>query len=97
MLHLFLEQIKSREQNLLNDVLLSAVFMDPRYKILLEKTHIERTKNHLKYLWVKMISIQDYDENLNLNDRNSPSNSNGTDSTCDELENLLKLKNDSMI
>lgn len=90
---LILEQITSREQNLLNnDVLLSAVYMDPRYKILLEKTQIERAKNHLKHVWLKMLSIQNCDENLNLNDRNSLSTSSGTDSTCDELENLFKLK-----
>jgi len=37
-----------------------------------------------------MISIQDCDKNLNLNDKNSLSS--GTDSICDELKNLLKLK-----
>lgn len=64
---LILEQITSREQNLLNnDVLLSAVYMDPRYKILLEKTQIERAKNHLKHVWLKMLSIQSCDENLNF-------------------------------
>lgn len=91
---LILEQMISREQKLLNnDVLLSAVFMDPRYKILLEKTQKERAKNHLKHVWTKIISLNN-NECLNTNCQNetSSSNSSMTGSTCDEFENLLKLK-----
>lgn len=85
------EQMKHREQKLLdNDVLLSAVFMDPRYKILLEKTQIERAKNHLKHIWAKMITMNH--EDLNSDVDGSSTNSSGTGSTYDEFENILKLK-----
>lgn len=91
---LILERIEFKEQKLLNnDVLLSAVFMDPRYKVLLNKTQIERAKNHLKHVWTRIITIQNCKENLSLNyDINSTSTSSETDSIYDELENLLKLK-----
>lgn len=50
------EQMISREQKLVNnDVLLSAVFLDPRYKVLLDKTQIEKAKNNLKHVWTKII------------------------------------------
>jgi hypothetical protein len=88
---LILEQMIYREKNLLNnDVLLSAVFMDPRYKVLLDEAQIERVKNHLKHLWIKMISLN-REETLNTN-LDGSFNSSETSSTCDEFENLLKLK-----
>lgn len=91
---LILEQMISREQKLLNnDVLLSAVFMDLRYKVLLEKTQTERAKNHLKHIWTKIISLNNNEYlNANCENENSSSNSSTTGSTCDEFENLLKLK-----
>lgn len=92
------QQMKFREQKLLdNDVLLSAVFMDPRYKILLDKTQIERAKNHLKDVWAKMITIN-HDENLNKTDNDASSSNSSvhsnssTASTHDEFENILRLK-----
>lgn len=91
---LILEQMISREQKLLNnDILLSAVFMDPRYKVLLEKTQIERAKSHLKHIWNKLMSLNNK-EHLNIDCVNeiSSSNSSASGSTCDEFENLLKLK-----
>jgi len=90
---LIVEQMKYREEKLLNnDVLLSAVFMDPRYKILLEETQIEKAKNHLKHVWTRLITIN-HNENLNADgDGSSSNNSSSTSSTYDEFENILKLK-----
>lgn len=89
---LIVEKMKYREQKLLdNDVLLSAVFLDPRYKLLLETTQIEKAKNHLKLLWAKMITINE-NESLNADGDRSSTNSSETNSTYDELESILKIK-----
>ncbi|XP_029167403.1 uncharacterized protein LOC114937896, partial [Nylanderia fulva] len=91
---LILEQMISREQKLLNnDALLSAVFLDPRYKILLDKTQIEKARNHLKHIWTKIISLNNNEYlNENCENEHSSSNSSMAGSTCDEFENLLKVK-----
>ncbi|XP_011698547.1 PREDICTED: zinc finger BED domain-containing protein RICESLEEPER 2-like [Wasmannia auropunctata] len=90
------EQMIYREQKLINnDILLSAVYMDPRYKVLLDNTQIQRVKTHLKHLWIKIISLNRKDISMNESNENlngSSSNSSGTSSTFDEFENLLKLK-----
>jgi len=76
-----------REKYLLeNDVLLSALFLEPRFKIL-EETQIEKAKIHLKHLWAKMMALQ---EDLTLNS-DSQKSSSGSKSTSD-FESLLKLK-----
>lgn len=81
-----------REQKLINnDILLSAVYMDPRYKVLLSNTQIERAKSHLKHLWAKIISLN-HDANA-MNESNDNGNSSSeSGSTYDEFEHLLKLK-----
>ncbi|XP_071579126.1 zinc finger BED domain-containing protein 4-like [Temnothorax nylanderi] len=94
---LILEQSIHREQKLINNnTLLSAVFMDPRYKVLLDKTQIERAKTHLKHLWAKIISLNRNDNLMNESNENfngSSSNSSETGSTYDDkFENFLKLK-----
>ncbi|XP_025267865.1 uncharacterized protein LOC112639123 [Camponotus floridanus] len=85
-----------REQKLINnDILLSAVYLDPRYKVLLSNTQLERAKIHLKHLWAKIISLNRNDNSMNESNENfngSSSNSSETASTHDEFENLLKLK-----
>lgn len=92
---LILEQMIHREQKLINnDILLSAVYMDPRYKVLLDKTQVERAKTYLKRLWVKIISLNRDDNSINESSENvhGSSNSSETNSTYDEFENILKLK-----
>lgn len=92
-LHLFWNKWYLREQKLLNNVLLSAVFVDSRYKVLLDKTQIEKAKNHLKHVWIKMISLNNNEYlNENCENENSSSNSSVTSSTCNELENFLKFE-----
>lgn len=89
---LIVERMIHREQKLINnDILLSAVYMDPRYKVLLSNTQIERAKSHLKHLWAKIISLN-HDANA-MNESNDNGNSSSeSGSTYDEFEHLLKLK-----
>ncbi|XP_018406377.1 PREDICTED: zinc finger BED domain-containing protein 4-like, partial [Cyphomyrmex costatus] len=80
----------SREKYLLeNDVLLSALFLDPRFKIFLEDVQIEKAKTHLKHLWAKMMSLEDLPA---LNPNSQEFSSSESESTSDDLESLLKLK-----
>ncbi|KYM94576.1 Zinc finger BED domain-containing protein 4, partial [Cyphomyrmex costatus] len=93
---LIVEQMIYREENY-NDILLSAVYMDPRYKVLLDNTQIQRAKTHLKRLWIKIVSVNhnNIENSMNKSNENSngnSSNSSGTGSSYDEFENLLKLK-----
>jgi len=63
---LVIEQILHCEEKLINnDILLSAVFIDLRYKMLLNNTQIQRAKAHLKHLWVKIVSINQLYRQIN--------------------------------
>lgn len=88
---LIFEFMISREKLLLeNNVLLSALFLDPRFKILLEEMQIEKVKTHLKHLWVKIMSLQENFITSNSDSQECPSS--GSESTSDDFENFLKLK-----
>ncbi|XP_067213908.1 uncharacterized protein [Linepithema humile] len=88
---LIFEFMISREKHLLeNNVLLSALFLDPRFKILLEEIQIEKAKTHLKHLWVKIMSLQENFITSNSDSQECPSS--GSESTSDDFENFLKLK-----
>ncbi|EFN68823.1 Zinc finger BED domain-containing protein 4 [Camponotus floridanus] len=88
---LIFEFMVSREKHLLeNNVLLSALFLDPRFKILLEETQIEKAKTHLKHLWAKMMSLQGNLITSNSDSQECPSS--GSESTSDDFESFLKLK-----
>lgn len=73
-----------------NDVLLSALFLDQRFKIVLEETQIEKAKIHLKHLWAKIMSLQEDLTTSNFDLQECTSS--GSESISDDFENLLKLK-----
>lgn len=88
---LIFKSMESREKHLLeNDVLLCALFFDPRFKILLDETQIEKAKIHLKHLWAKMMSLQEDLTTSNSNSQECPSSE--SESTSDDFESFLKLK-----
>ncbi|XP_011172858.1 uncharacterized protein LOC105205238 [Solenopsis invicta] len=87
---LIFECMMSREKHLLNnDVLLSALFLDPRFKIVLEKAQAEKAKTHLKHLWAKMMSLQDL-VTSNFDSQECPSSE--SESSSDAIESFLRLK-----
>ncbi|CAG9820730.1 unnamed protein product [Phaedon cochleariae] len=48
-----------RESKLLdNDVVLAGIFLDPRFKVVLNIDEMERAKSHLKQLWARLLSLK---------------------------------------
>lgn len=86
-----------------NDVLLSAIFLDPRYKIVLSETQVQKSIQHLQLLWRHMNVVSkmalDYNSNAEsieesqINDCDVTSSSRNTDDGIEEYlkaEELLK-------
>lgn len=93
---LLLKFMRQRQSVLLNnDILLAAVFLDPRYKILLDENKIERAKDHLKKVWIRQLKIKmmnEEPENEVDRERDTDTDSSGHHSVSDDFDNYLKLK-----
>ncbi|KAF2904456.1 hypothetical protein ILUMI_01717 [Ignelater luminosus] len=85
-----------RENHILsNDILLSAVFLDPRYKVILTDDQINRAIDHLSKLWTHIVfmkqtqSCDQHDVTIVLSDVSSSST---PSDDSDELDAVLKAK-----
>lgn len=77
-----------------NDVILAGIFLDPRYKIVLDASQINRAKNHLKLLWIRLLTLKEvhYIQN-DVNEQAVPDvMSNSSNSSTDEMEVFLRKK-----
>ncbi|KAJ8926255.1 hypothetical protein NQ314_021376 [Rhamnusium bicolor] len=73
-----------------NDVVLTAIFLDPRFKVILDSDKTEKAKMHLKKVWARILALK-----ANENDADS-SASEGAETrstnSSDDLELFLKYK-----
>ncbi|XP_032830498.1 uncharacterized protein LOC116954144 [Petromyzon marinus] len=88
--------MKRREKQLLgNDAVVAAVYMDPRYGVLLTDGESERAQRHLRRAWAAM-GPRGGRASFDTPDERSPEDPGagaaGTYGECDELERLLQAK-----
>ncbi|XP_061415874.1 uncharacterized protein LOC133347541 [Lethenteron reissneri] len=83
---------KCEKQLLDSDAILAAVYMDPRYSVLLTDREAEKAKQHLCQTWTAVELCNRLAGDLQA-DRSSDDD--GTDRECDELERFLREKEES--
>lgn len=85
----------NRENHIMeNNVLLGAIFMDPRYKVTLNEDQCNTAIEHLVKVWIHLKSVElknDHQDNItqNIEDEHEKSSSNDSN---DVLEHFLKNK-----
>lgn len=81
------ESLNEREKALFNqDVIMSAIFLDPRFKVVLSTSQIDIAKNYISYVWNAL---------KNINEGNNFVEESSLESTSteeDEIEQFLKQK-----
>jgi len=85
----------SRDKFILNNkVFISAIFLDPRYKLTLNKEQCLIPIEHLIKVWIQLNKLQSDDNDTDLNNQTSiDEHFDSSDSdTTDEVEQFLKSK-----
>lgn len=89
---ILLKHLSEKETSLLqSNMVLGAVYLDPRFKILLSKSQKEQAVQHLKLIWNKLQLL----EKKNFNDSGEAeveSPLDMSDDTIDDLEDFLRSK-----
>lgn len=84
-----------REMHIMNNnAFISAIFMDPRYKIILTEEQFMAVINHLISIWIHMKMLEKEHEELTMDDKNAD-NLSESEKSCnsksgDEIEEFLK-------
>ncbi|GLV36174.1 hypothetical protein CBL_21482, partial [Carabus blaptoides fortunei] len=83
-------ELSIRETSLLEShSLLGAVYLDPRYQILLSTSQKVQAVQHLKNIWNK---LQFLERSISIANEQAQSSSDTSDETVDDLEDFLKSK-----
>ncbi|XP_031330371.1 uncharacterized protein LOC116161229 [Photinus pyralis] len=87
--NIIVSNMNVREKDLLgNNVILAAIFLDPRYKIMLDKEQCKKAKSHLKEVWYHLLMYKEA-----IVPSIAAESSTDTDtSAVDDFEELLKEK-----
>jgi len=92
------ECLNNREQHLMkNKVLLAAIFLDPRYKIILDDEQYTIAISHLIRVWLQLKKLEQKSVDLTKNNDDIISNKDSEDDSTtdsDGLEDFLKEKDD---
>lgn len=88
---ILVEQLSNQEKKILeNESLLGAIFLDPRFQILLNTSQKMQAKLHLKYIWDKLEIIEGKVESYT--ERKELDNNEIFQDDADDLERFLKSK-----
>jgi len=91
----FISSMSIREMHIMNNnAFISAIFMDPRYKITLTEEQSMAAINHLISIWIHMKMLEKEHEELTMDDKNAD-NLSESEKSCnsksgDEIEEFLK-------
>ncbi|XP_060868552.1 uncharacterized protein LOC132943531 isoform X1 [Metopolophium dirhodum] len=91
----FISSMSIREMHIMNNnAFISAIFMDPRYKITLTEEQSMAAINHLINIWIHMKILEKEHEELTMDDKNvdflSESEKSCNSKSGDEIEEFLK-------